>query len=471
MTTATYEFGLIGLGVMGRNFILNVAEKGFRALGYDLDPEKVAALKKEGGQMGTVGATADLEQFVNGLSSPRRIMLLVPAGKVVDRVIEDLLPRLEKGDIIIDGGNSHFADTDRREAYLKEKGLNFFGTGVSGGAEGARRGPGIMPGGSPGVYEDIRPVFEAVAARFRGEPCVAYLGPRSAGNYVKMVHNGIEYGLMQLTAEFYQALSGLGGLSNREISAVFGRWNGGRLQSFLVEITSEIFLKEDPLQAGSLVDSILDKAKQKGTGKWTSQNGMDLGIPVPTIDVAVGTRAVSALKEQRVRAAASYSRPEPVQVPADELEELCEQALYFGFLVCYAQGLHLLREASAAYQYNLNLATISRIWRAGCIIRAAALDAIAQSFEGEPDLENLLYSTLFIPDIRQCLPAVRTLLREAIASGIPMPGLSASLAYFDSLTTARLPMNLIQAQRDYFGSHTYERTDREGVFHTDWSGS
>lgn len=467
-TQETYEFGLVGLGVMGRNFLLNVAENGFSAQGYDLMPDKAEALLKEGAEFGRVGATSDLDEFITALSRPRKIMLLVPAGKIVDQVIEDLLPKLDADDIIIDGGNSHFLDTDRREEYLKAKGISFIGAGVSGGAEGARKGPSIMPGGAPGVYPEIQPIFEAVAADYNGTPCVAYLGPGSAGNYVKMVHNGIEYGLMQLTGECYQLLAEVGGLSNSEISAVFSRWNKGRLQSFLVEITSEIFRQKDPMGTGDLIDKILDKAKQKGTGKWTSQNGMDLGIPVPTIDVSVSMRAISALKANREAADNRYDKPPITPVEKDLLESLCEPALYFAFLMTYAQGLHQLSEASESYGYKLNLATISEIWRAGCIIRAGVLDDIASAYREEPELEHLLLSGIFTGQISQCVPAVRSLLCHAIENGIPMPALSASLSYFDAFTTGRLPMNLIQAQRDYFGSHTYERTDRDGSFHTEW---
>ncbi|HAZ23534.1 MAG TPA: phosphogluconate dehydrogenase (NADP(+)-dependent, decarboxylating), partial [Algoriphagus sp.] len=392
MEQKQFDFGLIGLGVMGRNFILNVADNDFKAFGYDLDPEKVSALIKEGGNPERVNASSDLKTFIASLSSPRKIMLLVPAGKIVDQVIEDLIPHLDKGDIIIDGGNSFFTDTDRRDTYLQEKGIHFFGSGVSGGAEGARKGPSIMPGGNKEAYEHVRPVFEAVAAKYKGEPCVAYLGPKSAGNYVKMVHNGIEYALMQLTSEIYDLLKKAGNLTNDELHEVYASWNKDRLQSFLVEITSEIFLQKDEFSDGRLVDQILDKAKQKGTGKWTSQNAMDLGIPIPTIDMAVSMREISALKDQRIQADKLYHRPALVAMDKDQLIHQAEQALYFSFIVSYAQGLHQLAEASREYGYELNLAQISKIWRAGCIIRAGLLADIAEAFEADPQLTNLLLS-------------------------------------------------------------------------------
>jgi 6-phosphogluconate dehydrogenase len=395
-------------------------------------------------------------------------MLLVPAGKIVDVVIENLLPHLEKGDIIIDGGNSFYTDTDRREAYLQKKNIYFFGAGVSGGAKGARLGPSIMPGGSRAAYKEVKPVFEAVAAKFNGEPCVAYLGPKSAGNYVKMVHNGIEYGLMQLTSEIYDLLRRAGGLTNDELHNLFASWNKGRLQSFLVEITSDIFLQDDPLGEGKLVDKILDKAKQKGTGKWTSQNAMDLGIPIPSIDIAVSMREISALKEQRVEASGVYSAPELQPFKTGALEELAENALYFSFIATYAQGMHQLSEASVEYGYDLDLGTIARIWRAGCIIRAALLEDITRAYRNNPKLGNILLAEAFIPKIEETVPSARTLVAYGATNGIPLPALSNSLTYFDAFCSARLPLNLIQAQRDHFGSHTYERTDREGVFHTEW---
>ena len=466
--TNNYDFGLVGLGVMGRNFILNVADNGFTAFGNDLDEEKVNALIEEGGDPEKVNASTDAKTFVNALQTPRKIMLLVPAGKIVDSVIESLLPLLEEGDIIIDGGNSFFTDTDRREAYLKEKGINFFGAGVSGGAKGARLGPSIMPGGSKDAYQHVKPVFEAVSAKYQGEPCVAYLGPKSAGNYVKMVHNGIEYGLMQLTSEIYDLLKKAGKLTNEELHRAYAEWNEGRLQSFLVEITSEIFDQKDDLTDGHLVDMILDKAKQKGTGKWTSQNAMDLGIPVPTIDIAVSMREISALKAERTQADELYDRPTPEEVMKSTLIDKCEQALYFAFIMAYAQGMHQLADASKESGYELDLGEIAKIWRAGCIIRAALLADITEAYRSEPGLQNLLLSTSFVEKVQDTVDAARELVGYGATNGIPLPGLSNALTYFDAYTSQRLPLNLIQAQRDYFGSHTYERTDREGIFHTEW---
>ncbi|WP_350285466.1 NADP-dependent phosphogluconate dehydrogenase [uncultured Croceitalea sp.] len=464
----TYDFGLVGLGVMGRNFILNVADNGFTAFGNDLDEEKVNALIKEGGNTDQVNATTDAKTFVQALNTPRKIMLLVPAGKIVDAVIESLLPLLDEGDIIIDGGNSFYTNTDRREAYLKDKGINFFGAGVSGGAKGARRGPSIMPGGSKEAYQHVKPVFEAVAAKYDNEPCVTYLGPKSAGNYVKMVHNGIEYGLMQLTSEIYDLLKKAGGLTNQELHQTYADWNNGRLQSFLVEITSEIFAQKDGLTDGDLVDMILDKAKQKGTGKWTSQNAMDLGIPVPTIDIAVSMREISALKEERIKADELYNRPTPEEVLKKALVDKAEQALYFAFIMAYAQGMHQLADASKEYGYELDLGEIAKIWRAGCIIRAALLADITEAFKADANLPNLLLSPSFVEKVQSTVDATRELVAYGATNGIPLPGLSNSLTYFDAYTSQRLPLNVIQAQRDYFGSHTYERLDRKGIFHTEW---
>lgn len=465
-----YDFGLVGLGVMGRNFILNVADNGFTAYGLDLDKDQVKALIEEAGDTSKVDATTDAEQFVKSLTTPRKIMLLVPAGKIVDKAIESLLPFMDKDDLIIDGGNSFYTDTDRREELLNSKGMHFLGAGVSGGAKGARKGPSIMPGGSKPAYQYIKPIFEAVAANAEdGKPCVAYLGPKSAGNYVKMVHNGIEYGMMQLTSEIYDLFRKSGGFSNDELHEIFSNWNQGRLKSFLVEITSEIFKQDDELGSGRLVDVILDKAKQKGTGKWTSQNAMDLGIPVPTIDIAVSMREISALKEQRVMADELYDRPVVVPMDKKELIKMAEEALYFAFISCYAQGLHQLTEASKEYQYQLDLSTIAQIWRAGCIIRAELLEDITIAYQNDQNLKNLLFAPDFVTKVKGTVGSVRKLVAYGATNGIPLPGLFNSLTYFEAFTSSQLPLNLVQAQRDHFGSHTYERTDREGIFHTEWA--
>ncbi len=464
-----YDFGLVGLGVMGHNFILNVADHNFTVCGLDVDQKKVDSLIAAGGNTEKVNATTEVETFVASLSAPRKIMLLIPAGKLVDRAIQNLQPYLEKGDIVIDGGNSYFTDTDLREAWLREKGVSFFGAGVSGGAEGARRGPSIMPGGNREAYEYIRPVFEAAAAKFKGEPCVTWLGPRSAGNYVKMIHNGIEYGLMQLISEVYDLLKKVGGLNNDDLSEAFGQWNNGRMQSFLIEITAGILRQSDDRGEGRLVDKILDKAKQKGTGKWTSQNAMDLGIPIPTIDVAVSMREISALKEMRVQADEMYDRPKPVATDQANLLTLAEEALYFSFIVTYAQGLHQLIEASDSYDYELDLAAVARIWRAGCIIRAALLDDISKAFEEKPDLRNILLSPPLAKKVGETIGSAREVIALGVKSGVPLAGLSSALNYFHAFTSGRLPLNLIQAQRDHFGAHTYERIDEEGIFHTEWN--
>ncbi|MBT8315872.1 MAG: NADP-dependent phosphogluconate dehydrogenase, partial [Maribacter sp.] len=396
----TFDFGVVGLGVMGRNFILNVAEKGFTAFGHDLDEAKVDSLLNECGNNQDIGASANVKTFVNSLSLPRKIMLLVPSGKTVNIVIECLLPHLDPDDIIIDGGNSFFRETDKREEYLKAKGIHFFGAGISGGAKGARFGPSLMPGGSKDAYNLVQPIFEAVAAKFQGEPCVAYLGPKSAGNYVKMVHNGIEYALMQLISEAYNTLKVYGDYSNPELNDLFIKWNRGRLQSFLMEITSRILIKKDNQDDGYLVDRIMDKAKQKGTGKWTSQNAMDLGIPVPSIDIAVSMRELSAMKEEREKASRFYKSKVVNKNDKNELEKMVEEALYFGFVIIYAQGFHQLAIASEEYSYELDLCSIAKIWRAGCIIRAGLLEDISNAYAKNDKLSHLLFDTTFIDAIK-----------------------------------------------------------------------
>lgn len=461
----TYDFGLVGLGVMGRNFILNVADNGFAAYGLDTDAEKVSALRVEGAGK-KVDGTTEKADFIQHLAKPRKIMLLVPAGAPVDAVIADLLPLLDKGDLIIDGGNSFFSDTDRRADELQAKGIHFIGSGVSGGAKGARFGPSIMPGGDKAAYELVKPIFEAVSAKVNGEPCVDYMGAKSAGNYVKMVHNGIEYGLMQLISEVYDVLKTGMGKTNPELHAIFTDWNKNRLKSFLVEITSEIFIQKDKETGKDLVDIILDKAKQKGTGKWTSQNAMDLGTPIPTIDAAVTMRAISSFKSDRLIAEKLYPNPAiPQNLPS--VEDL-EAALYFAFIVTYAQGMTQLVAASKEYSYGLDLAVISKIWRGGCIIRAGLLEDMRKAFAKNNELKSLLLDETFAKELNGAVASARKVVAFAVSAGIPVAGLSASLSYFDAFTTGRLPLNLIQAQRDHFGSHTYERLDREGIFHTEW---
>ncbi|MEM6966887.1 MAG: NADP-dependent phosphogluconate dehydrogenase [Bacteroidota bacterium] len=463
-----YDFGMIGLGVMGRNFLLNVADHGFSIAGLDTNEEQAQALEVEAAGK-KVLSTTDMETFVLSLKKPRKIMLLVPAGKVVDLVINGLLKYVEKGDLIIDGGNSFFEDTDRRLEYLKDKQVEFMGVGVSGGAKGARFGPSIMPGGTKRAYNKVKKILEAVAAKVNGEPCVAYMGKGSAGNYVKMVHNGIEYAMMQLLAESYDILKNIGGLNNDELHQAYKKYNRGKLKSFLVEITADIFTQQDELDKGMLIDKILDKAKQKGTGKWTSQNAMDFGIPVPTIDAAVTMRGISSQKTERVAAAKILkTRSAKSEVDKATLVKEVGNALYFAFVTAYAQGMALLVDASKEKNYGLDMEATARIWRGGCIIRAALLEDIRKAYSDNPNLPNLMVDAAFARGLKANHNALRSLLKKAIDAGIPTLAFSTALAYFDAYRNARLPLNLVQAQRDYFGSHTYERIDREGIFHTEW---
>ena len=470
MNQTQYNFGMIGLGVMGRNFLLNIADQGFSVLGFDKDPEKGAALEKAASADRKVKGTATLEEFIDLLHKPRKFMMLVPAGAPVDAVIEEVLPHLEPGDIVIDGGNSYFLDTDRRGEALAAKGIHYLGIGVSGGEKGARFGPSLMPGGPKEAYAQVKPIFEAAAAKVDGEPCVTYLGVRSAGNYVKMVHNGIEYGLMQLISEAYDLMKRGLGLDNDQLHQIFSRWNQGVLQSFLIEITADIFAQKDDKSDGMLVDKILDKAKQKGTGKWTSQHAFDLGIPLSVIDSAVTMRYLSALKEERVKASEKFTvAKNSFNVDPEKFIQQLENALYFGFITAYAQGLALLKAASDEMNYGLNLSDVARIWRGGCIIRAACLEPIRSAYAKQPDLSNLLMDDYFSKEISAREADMRTVIKFAVEQGIPAAGLMAALAYFDAYRSSRLPSNLIQAQRDNFGAHTYERIDAEGTFHTQWN--
>ena len=465
-----FEFGVVGLGVMGRNLLLNIADHGFAAAGLDLDDKKAAALQQEANEGQPVKGTTSAQEFISLLKRPRAVMLLVPAGKAVDSAISSLLPYLEEGDIVIDGGNTYFTDTDRRVAELAEKGIHFFGMGISGGEKGARFGPSMMPGGDKQAYERLRPVFESIAAKVNGEPCVTYLGSGSAGNYVKMVHNGIEYALMQLIAESYDLLKRGLGFEDQELQAIFESWNNAELQSFLIEITADILRKKDDDSDELLVNLISDKARAKGTAKWTSQNSMDLRAPIPVIDAAVAMRDLSAYKDEREKASRLLA---PVlntgsAVDKQDIVDSLKNAYYFAMINTYAQGLAQLHIASETYNYGLNLQDVARIWRGGCIIRALCLEDFRRAYEKEPKLSNLLLDETIAGNLLKRHTDIRKKAKEAIDRGIPMPAYMASLSYFDAYRSARLPTNLIQAQRDYFGAHQYERIDRDGVFHTHW---
>jgi 6-phosphogluconate dehydrogenase len=410
-----------------------------------------------------------VEELAEMLEKPRKIMLMVKAGAPVDAVIDQLKPHLEPGDLLIDGGNSFFGDTERRAKDFEAMGLLYIGTGVSGGEYGALWGPSIMPGGQPKAYALVEPILTALAARVNGDPCVTYIGPRGSGHYVKMVHNGIEYGDMQLIAESYDILHRVGGLSAQELHQVFAEWNQGELESYLIEITADIFARMDDETGKPMVDVILDEAKQKGTGKWTSQNALDLGAPIPTINAAVESRIISAYKDERVAASAVLSGP-AVQYKGDrsELVQAMRKALYSAKICSYAQGFTLLKAASEEYDYNLKLGELATIWRGGCIIRAKFLNRIREAYERNPDLPNLLLDPGFKADVESGQEALRFVIKTAVENGVPCLAFSSALAYFDAYRTARLPANLTQAQRDYFGAHTYRRVDKEGIFHTEW---
>ena len=461
---------MIGLGVMGRNLLLNMADHGFAVVGFDKDIQKTSSLEAAATPGTTVKGVNTLAEMIQALEKPRKLMMLVPAGKPVDDVIHDLIPLLDKGDIVIDGGNSHYTDTLRRVQLAQEKGFHFMGVGISGGEQGARTGPSIMPGGDPEAYPHVQPILEAVAAKVGGSPCVAHLGKGAAGHYVKMVHNGIEYAIMQLISETYDLMHRGLGLDNDELHKIYKNWNDGELQSFLVEITRDIFLKKDDKTNNRLVDMILDKAGSKGTGKWTSQDAMDLGLPIPVIDMAVSMRELSAYKEERVKASTMYKTSTvDIPVPQEVFIQQVHDALYFATIISYAQGLAMLHKASSELDMQIPLPEVVRVWRGGCIIRSSLLEVFYQSFTKNPGLPNILLDT----DICSLLSAKRQNMRNviihAIHMGYPVAGLMAALSYFDAYRSERMPTNLIQAQRDYFGAHTYQRIDEPGVFHTEWN--
>ncbi|HEY4197765.1 MAG TPA: NADP-dependent phosphogluconate dehydrogenase [Mucilaginibacter sp.] len=467
-TTDKYDFGMIGLGTMGRNLLLNMGDHGVKGAGFDKDASKGQLLEQESTHHNLKGFS-EVKPFVASLKTPRAIMMLVPAGKIVDDVINELTPLLDKGDILIDGGNSHFTDTNRRVDELEAKGLHFFGMGISGGEEGARKGPSMMPGGDKDAYNVMKPILESIAAKVDGAPCVTYIGPGAAGHFVKMVHNGIEYGLMQLIAETYEILKNGLKLDNEAIRKVFTKWNEGRLSSFLMDITKDIFAYKAPGTDHLLIDDIKDEAKAKGTGKWTSQVAMDLQAPIPTIDSAVSMRDLSKYKQLREQASALYGNNDTsLKANTEEFISALEQAFYFSMIITYAQGMHLLSRASEEYNYNLKLGAIAKIWRGGCIIRSAFLNDIFKAYEKDPKLAHLLLDDNVHELVSEAVKGARTVLSATINAGIAAPAYAASISYFDNFRNKRMPSNLTQAQRDYFGAHTYELIGKEGVFHTQW---
>jgi len=468
------EFGVIGLAVMGSNLALNIEEHGFPVAVWNLETERVDEFLNGEGAGRRFTGTKTFEQFVAAVERPRRLLMMIKAGAPVDMTIERLRPLLDPGDILIDGGNSYFRDTQRREAACREAGLNFVGMGVSGGEEGARRGPSLMPGGTAEAYERLRPVLEAVAAKTESGACVTHVGPDGAGHFVKMVHNGIEYGDMQLIAEAYDLLRRVVGLEAAELSDIFAEWNRGPLESFLVEITAQIFAVRDAETGRPLVDLVSDKAGQKGTGKWTAQVALDLAVPVPTIAAAIDARVLSSMKDARVRASALIEGPRASGRSGGRAEFVAavHDALYASKVCAYAQGMSLIRAASAEYGWETSLREMARIWKGGCIIRARFLDVVMRAYERTPDLPNLLLDEEVGRSLRASQGAWRRTVAAAAEAGVPAPATSASLAYFDSYRTADLPQNLTQAQRDFFGAHTYERVDKPGAgfIHTDWAG-
>ena len=463
------NIGLIGLGVMGRNFAQNMADHGFSVAGYDRDKEKNQALMSEKTRQQELLAAHDLKEFIGLLSRPRSVMMLVPAGKPVDAVIDELLLYLEPGDLIIDSGNSRFTDTNRRIRSIESKGFLYLGMGISGGESGARRGPSLMPGGHRKGYERIAKILEAAAAHVDDDPCVAYLGPGSSGHYVKMVHNGIEYAVMQLISETYDLMKQGLQMEPEELHQVFDRMNRGELNSYLIEITADIFLQKDEKTGKPLIDVILDEARQKGTGEWTAWDALDLQVPTFNIDIAVMMRDMSAYKALREKAGQALKGPKPhFEGERETFVHQIKNALYAAMIIAYAQGMALLSQASKTYEYDLDLETVARIWRGGCIIRAALLEHIRSAYQSSPNLENMLLDDRLGRAVVDREKDLRHIVCTGAAMGLPIPGLMMALSYFDAFRSSRLPANLIMAQRDYFGAHTYSRVDAAGSFHTKW---
>ena len=469
MAEQKYDYGMIGLGTMGRNLVFNMNDHGHSVIGFDKNVSQVETLIKEAGDR-KVFATSQLDEFVKALKNPKVIMLLVPAGKIVDDVIDELKPHLSENDLLMDCGNSHFTDTNTRIDLLAGSAIHFMGVGISGGESGARYGPSIMPGGPKEVYDRVAAMLESISARVNDESCVTWLGPGSAGHYVKMVHNGIEYGLMQLISEAYHLLKVAAGMDNDELHTVFSKWNEGMLHSFLIEITADIFVQSDELTNNRLIDMILDTAQQKGTGGWTSEDAMKLHVPIPVIDIAVAMRDLSVYKKERETAQQILEGPKiKFKGNKNELVSWLEQALYFSMITTYAQGMALLHVASKEYNYDLKPENIAKIWRGGCIIRASLLENIRTAFSQQPDLSNLLLNNNFAEKLMSSQNGIRKVIQTGVETGIPLPAMMGSLAYYDSYRCGWLPANLLQAQRDNFGAHTYERNDREGTFHTHWN--
>lgn len=468
---AKADIGMVGLGVMGGSLALNMDGKGFSVIGYDIDPARTDAFiaMKAGGTK--IEGVHTLEELADGLKIPRVIMMMAPAGDPVDQVINLLVGHLEPGDILIDGGNSYYKDTSRRLVELESRGLRYVGMGVSGGQEGALKGPSLMPGGSEAAWPHIEPIFQAIAAKVDdGAPCCQWVGPDGSGHFVKMVHNGIEYGDMQLIAEAYSLLRNALGLSPTEISDIFAEWNKGELNSYLIEITADIPRRKDPDTGKPIIDVILDEAQQKGTGSWAGESALQMGVPAPTIVEAVFARSISALKSERVEASRILHGPD-ARFDGDKaaFTQAIEKTLYASKICCYAQGFALMREASWEYGWGLKLGELALTWRAGCIIRARFLDRIKEAYAENPDIPNLLLAPYFADAVQKGQGEWRGVVGTAAKLGVSIPAFGSSLAYFDSYRSERLPANLIQAQRDYFGAHTYRRIDKEGVFHTDWS--
>ncbi len=470
MTANQCDIGLIGLAVMGENLVLNMESKGFSVAVFNRTTEVTDKFAAGRGKGKNIQPTRTMEEFVGALKRPRKTMIMVKAGAPVDAVIGQLAPLLEEGDVIIDGGNSLFTDTQRRCKDLEGRGIHFVGCGVSGGEEGALKGPSLMPGGSRESWEMIAPIFRKIAAQVDGEPCCRYMGSDGAGHYVKMVHNGIEYGDMQLICEAYAILKNVLGMDAPQLAETFTEWNKGELDSYLIEITSQIFRKIDPDTGKPLVDVILDKAGQKGTGIWTLQSAIQQSVVISTINAAVEARVISSRKDERVASSKILPQPKPKKFTGDraQLVDAVRHALYASKIVSYAQGMELLGAASTQYKWNLNFGDIATIWRGGCIIRAKFLNCIVEAYERDAALHNLLLDRYFTGIIEKTQDNWRVAVATAVEHGVAVPAFSASLAYFDSYRQARLPSNLLQAQRDFFGAHTYERVDKPGVFHTEW---